>query len=274
MWRRAAWAAVISILISEAPAFADIGVANNVAAGVRNDGIKYPAKCGMPNDSHRFVGNTAPQINDRFSVFNRVKGYLWAAISPPYISGLSRSWRIGNRTFWNRNQIITRPVGLKFEQAPIKTGRSWLFATLGFPICAEGWSFADIRETDFKYYLIRNVFSDWDSRIRSNPSSVRLNSGIISRLQRQINKYEADNAYDSGSGRNPIKPFGYPDLPFPETPLGALLLIFIGVGLTNRGIEHGPFIALMGGWSLQVVGGALLLLWIIPYAAIAVLDVF
>ena len=77
---------------------------------------------------------------------------------------------------------------------------------------------------------------------------------------------------DCGETCQPIKPFGYPDLPCPETPLGRR------DGLPGRGMAHRlsaltakqcdsfPHVA---GWLAMVLGGCVLLLWGIPLVAAA-----
>ena len=67
-----------------------------------------------------------------------------------------------------------------------------------------------------------------------------------------------------------LEPLGYPDLPTPEIPLISSVLILVGGLLSGRGIERGPFVALMVGWLLIVVGGVFLLLWVLPHIADAV----
>jgi hypothetical protein len=102
---------------------------------------------------------------------------------------------------------------------------------------------------------------------RVNPGPLILFQRILGFDKAQIDKKDAEKTSNSRTERYPVKPFGYPDLPFPEAPLGGAVLIVGGLWASGRGLNCGPFWLLMGGWFVSVSGGVLLLIWGLPYLA-------
>jgi hypothetical protein len=104
-------------------------------------------------------------------------------------------------------------------------------------------------------------------KVWSEPRPVSLFSGVIRTNDAQIEEDQTPERDSGGTQRYPIKPRGYPDLPFPETPLVGAVLLVASYFASARGIRRGPFWLLMGGWLVGVAGGVSLLLWGLPYIA-------
>jgi hypothetical protein len=104
-------------------------------------------------------------------------------------------------------------------------------------------------------------------RIWAQPSTIGPSGSILSVLELQQDQDEANNGRASGGTSYVYKPTGYPDLPFPEAPLFGIVAVLFGGWLAQRGIRIGPLSALIGGWSLMVFGGMLIMLFTLPYIA-------
>ncbi|HVY14960.1 MAG TPA: hypothetical protein VHB27_07020, partial [Rhodopila sp.] len=142
---------------------------------------------------------------------------------------VSGQWRIGNKGFIRQRNMFDR---VNFE----------------IPIPTQGRFSSGIDESqqdrhglcDGERAVIRSVYT--------HPSPVSFNGGIVRINYAPINKNQTDESDNSASSSYEIKPFRYPDLPFPEFPLVGAVLLFFGLRASNRGLEHGPFALLMGGW--------------------------
>ena len=136
------------------------------------------------------------------------------------------------------------------------------------PIEPDSWTLSKVPKQDHIIdWLPNNVGflfvvpdSGW-----GKPRAIGFYGRLIGMNNAEVHKTETDQAYDSRASRNPIKPFGYPNLPFPEAPLGGAVAIFLGVWLSNWGIEHGPLSLWIGGWLIMVAGGIVFVLWALPY---------
>jgi hypothetical protein len=97
------------------------------------------------------------------------------------------------------------------------------------------------------------------------PRPISPSGGIFGITNASNESEEAYHSNNSGKERYTVKPFGYPNLPFPEALLFGSMLVFFGIRLSNKGIIDGPFGYLIGGWLMAVVGGVLLALPMTPY---------
>ena len=118
--------------------------------------------------------------------------------------------------------------------------------------------------------LIRNLNVDWTSFGQwkpnicpegINPRPISVDGSLIGVFNAFVDEAQAYQSDSSGSGSNPIKPTRQTKLPFPEALLGGLVIAFLGARINALGIERGPFIALIGGWCMMVVGGFIMLAW-------------
>jgi hypothetical protein len=93
---------------------------------------------------------------------------------------------------------------------------------------------------------------------RRDPGTISPCGGVARANYAEIESDQPKQRDNGAPHRYSIKPLGYPNLPLPETPLMAVVLFFVGLWASNRGIERGPLWLLMGGWCAAVVGGVLL----------------
>ncbi len=100
-----------------------------------------------------------------------------------------------------------------------------------------------------------------------NPRSIGVNRGLISVNNADVDEYQSNKANNGSPSGNGVKPNGYPDLPFPEAPLCGVVFFSLGLLLAITGIKRGPTAILVVGWILEVVGGGVIVLWLIPIAA-------
>jgi hypothetical protein len=123
----------------------------------------------------------------------------------------------------------------------------------------------DDSQLDVNWFAI-----DKNSVIRavdSYPGSIGLNGRIIGVLNTKIDDANARQRNNRAQDGDCVKPYGYPDLPTPETPLVGAVLVLGGEWMNARGIVRGPLVAMLIGWVLMVCGGLALLLWALPKAA-------
>lgn len=102
----------------------------------------------------------------------------------------------------------------------------------------------------------------------SDPRAVSFSSRSSGFSKSQIYKDETRYSDNSRATRQPIKPYGYPDLPIPEAPLFGFMATIIGLYFSNKALKEGNGHIRAIGWIVAVAGGVVTMLWIIPILAI------
>lgn len=119
--------------------------------------------------------------------------------------------------------------------------------------------------------LFRSYFSETEI-LRVKPCSVGDHGSSLVFGDPLVNEGESDHSSESRKRSDPIKPNGYPELPFPVVPLCGAVLFIVGGWAGSRGSENRPLWLYIGGWLIAVWGGTIFMLWLIPYLA-AILPV-
>jgi hypothetical protein len=151
----------------------------------------------------------------------------------------------------------------------VPTFRSFICSVVYDPVTIRSGTASEILNVN----LIANgfVFFNWESNFNSEggyPSSIGGDGGSSAFAEAKINEYQGDNSGNRARSRNAVKPFGYPDLPVPEAPLGGALFFVGGAWLTSWGFRRKVLgLAHIAGWLAMVSGGVVLLLWAIPFLA-------
>ena len=104
----------------------------------------------------------------------------------------------------------------------------------------------------------------------TQPCSIGSSRSILGIDCSLVEKTQAAQRYEIAEKRYPIKPTGYPDLPFPEVPLIGAMTAIVGMHFSNKALENGPVWLVVVGWAVAVCGGLPVLLWVLPYWAAVV----
>ena len=245
-------------------------------------GIQIEAKTGFSDNCHCRIGNATPDIEGLSAVDHSLRDFdlrptskfvalnrqCWRCDAiPRCIGGLRRIWP-DNAGFVGSIHSKTHVLLAKRCFGDIKLSiYDRHISVFNFPIEAQSRTFPDVSEqehiTNRLTYYVSLLFVVPDSSW-SKPSPIGVYDSLVSVDYAKVHKTETDQAYDRRSARNYIKAFGYPNLSFPYAPLGGAVAIFIGVLLSNRGIERGPLIIWLCGWLIMVGGGVVCLLSALP----------
>jgi hypothetical protein len=141
------------------------------------------------------------------------------------------------------------------------------------PISSEGRFPASIDEGQLYMHWFCDVEGSMIRSVYTHPSPVRLSSGVISANYTPIDEPQTDKSDNGPASSYPIKPIGYPDLPFPESSFVGAVLLFFGLSVSSRWLAHGPFYLMMGGWLVGVFGGVLLVVASIPRVTGSVVSI-
>ena len=76
--------------------------------------------------------------------------------------------------------------------------------------------------------------------IGHQPSSISTNRGVFGVGYTPIESNKPVNSNDPSKESYPVKPFGYPKLPFPEAPLGRAVTLLGRMKLSNRRLARPP----------------------------------
>jgi hypothetical protein len=199
---------------------------------------------------------------------------------------LVAGWIVGGKFIYSPIKRI-RLIGKDdVSRCWINTGASIDIRNLNQAIVSfrTGWERKNSPYTNTEYWPQGRIFSDIFGGTRNfdwlagndirkfdvwfEPRTIGYSRSKPSVEQAGTNENEAYDANDRRGPRQYIEPPGYIDLPVPEAPLGGAVLFFGGIWLTSWGFRRRVLgFAHIAGWIGFVAGGAVLLLWGIPYIA-------